>query len=184
MSTSNQQQWEDYWAFSLAVYGYPEVAQACLVLQNSAGVDVNVMLIALWAARRLGRAITPEEIMAGDRDIAAWRKEVVEPLRKIRTGLKEGSFRVSRLDTEGLRNVIKSAELNAERVEQGILAEWAGSLPVNDDLPDATICTQTANRVVDFYADKMGCASRIGGLRQLSDVIARVTASQPWSAES
>lgn len=178
MSTSNQQQREDYWAFSLTVYGYPEVAQACLALQNGVGVDVNVMLIALWAARRLGRAITPEEIIAGDRNIAVWREKVVEPLRKIRIRLKQGCFRVSRLDAESLRNVVKSAELHAERVEQGVLAEWARSLPANDDPADAAICVQTANRVVDFYAGKMGCASHTVDVRQLSDVIARVATVQ------
>src|SRR3546814_8824998 len=45
-----------HWRFSVAVYGRPEVPASCLHLQDTYGVDVNVLLLALFAARR-GRGV-------------------------------------------------------------------------------------------------------------------------------
>ena len=39
-----------FWTFSLRIYGQPGVPPACLTLQDEHGVDVNVLLFALYAA--------------------------------------------------------------------------------------------------------------------------------------
>ena len=41
-----------FWSFSTEFYGRTGVAPACLVLQDRFGCDVNLLLFALWAARR------------------------------------------------------------------------------------------------------------------------------------
>ncbi|NNC63961.1 MAG: DUF2390 domain-containing protein, partial [Gammaproteobacteria bacterium] len=35
---------EGFWAFSVRVYGKPDVPTACLDLQNDYGLDVNLLL--------------------------------------------------------------------------------------------------------------------------------------------
>jgi uncharacterized protein (TIGR02444 family) len=40
------------WAFALAIYARPGVAEACLNLQHEADVDVMLLLMAAFAARR------------------------------------------------------------------------------------------------------------------------------------
>ena len=39
---------EALWRFSLAFYARPGVAEALIALQDRAGLDVNLMLFALW----------------------------------------------------------------------------------------------------------------------------------------
>src|SRR5262249_35669715 len=39
-----------FWRFSLQFYRQPKVADACIALQEGAGVDVNLLLFLLWHA--------------------------------------------------------------------------------------------------------------------------------------
>ena len=53
------------WEFSLSVYGKSGVPDACLTLQNSHCLDVNLVLFCLWLAtdsRRLAGAEVEEAI--------------------------------------------------------------------------------------------------------------------------
>lgn len=109
-----------FWRFSLQFYGLPDVAPACLVLQDEAGVDVNLLLFLLFLADQ-GRAVTKEDVARLDRAVAPWRSDVVEPLRAVRRRLKTGIGDTSPGKSEGLRNMVKKVELEAERLEQARL---------------------------------------------------------------
>ncbi len=114
----------DHWQFSLAVYTREGVAGHCLALQHRLGLDVNVLLLMLWAARQWGAAPTAEQIADADSTIAAWRREIVIPLRQLRTRLKSGPAPAPDAMTDVLRNDIKRLELEAERMQQEVLAQW------------------------------------------------------------
>ncbi|MGO1766613.1 MAG: TIGR02444 family protein [Advenella sp.] len=114
----------DYWQFSLAVYGQQGVAAHCLQLQRRLGLDVNVLLLMLWAAGQWGRAPTAEQIADADSSISQWRQQIVLPLRQLRTRLKHGPSPAPDIMTDELRQDIKRLELNAERIEQDVLAQW------------------------------------------------------------
>ena len=116
-----------FWRFSLRFYALPDVAPACLALQDEANVDVNLMLFLLFLAEN-GRAITRDDVARLDASIAPWRTEVVEPLRAIRRRLKSGIGEISAASSEGLRNMVKKIELEAERLEQGRLEKAASNL--------------------------------------------------------
>src|SRR5579871_810862 len=111
------------WAFALAIYARPGVAEACLTLQNEAGVDVMMMLMAAFAAVRHRSLLTPAEIEALDAACRPWREQVVRRLRTIRTELKTGLKPTPTEATEPLRSKIKALELEAEKLENRILAE-------------------------------------------------------------
>ncbi|HEX6103216.1 MAG TPA: TIGR02444 family protein, partial [Alphaproteobacteria bacterium] len=49
-----------FWSFSVALYGRPGVAPACLALQDRFGCDVNLLLFAIWAGR-CGVMLGPKE---------------------------------------------------------------------------------------------------------------------------
>jgi uncharacterized protein (TIGR02444 family) len=114
----------DHWQFSLAVYTRDGVAEHCLALQHRLGLDVNVLLLMLWAARQWGDAPTAEQIADADSRISAWRHEIVIPLRQLRTRLKSGPAPAPDAMTDVLRQDIKRLELDAERMEQEVLAQW------------------------------------------------------------
>jgi uncharacterized protein (TIGR02444 family) len=138
-----------FWRFSLRFYALPEVAAACLALQDEAGVDVNLLLFLLFLADG-GRAVTRDDVARLDAEIAPWRTEVVEPLRALRRRLKTGIGQVLPAQGEGLRTMVKKVELEAERLEQGRLENHALGL-------GKPVSREAASRInVAAYADYIG----------------------------
>jgi uncharacterized protein (TIGR02444 family) len=113
-----------FWQFSLAFYARPQVAAACLELQDNAGADVNVMLYLLFLATQM-RQVGRDEIARIDALVAAWREQVVLPLRNLRRGLKTGIAPCPVATTEPLRSAVKRIELDAERIEQQTMERLA-----------------------------------------------------------
>jgi uncharacterized protein (TIGR02444 family) len=109
-----------FWRFSLAVYARPGVPPACLALQASHGADVNLLLYVCWLASR-GVALMPEDIVSAGKAVAAWHREVVIPLRRIRTTLKDGYAGLDPSLGRPYRDGIKKTELEAEQLEQAML---------------------------------------------------------------
>jgi uncharacterized protein (TIGR02444 family) len=117
----------EFWRFSLNFYGLPDVAPACLVLQDEAGADVNLLLYLLflaWAKRE----VRPEQVGLLDAAVAAWREKTVKPLRTLRRGLKAGIGDIAPATSENFRNMVKRVELEAERLEQLKLEETGAAL--------------------------------------------------------
>jgi uncharacterized protein (TIGR02444 family) len=124
-----------FWQFSLRFYRLPKVADACIALQEEAGVDVNLLLFLLWQARQR-RRLSAAAVEALDATIAPWRDLTVIPLRNIRRGLKSPPGLVAPPTAEAFRNRIKAVELEAERLQQE--AMYALPSPGADDSePDA-----------------------------------------------
>lgn len=106
-----------FWRFSLALYGRPGVPPACLALQDDAGVDVNVLLFVLFLADR-GRRLAAADVARIDAMTAAWRADIVRPLRGARRALKDHPAPFGGPTAEALRSGVKRLELEAERVQQ------------------------------------------------------------------
>ncbi len=106
-----------FWRFSLQFYRLPGVAEACIALQEEAGVDVNLLLFLLWHGARQ-RALSAAEIAGLDQQIAGWRDLTVIPLRAIRRALKSPPALVEAGSAEAFRTRIKGVELEAERLQQ------------------------------------------------------------------
>jgi uncharacterized protein (TIGR02444 family) len=143
----------DSWALALAIYARPGVAEACLALQNEAGVDVMMLLMVAFAAVRHRILLTPDEIKALDQSCRPWREQIVWPLRAIRSGLKSGPSPAPSSETEQFRSKIKAVELAAERLENRCLAD---SLPLRPGL-DAVNPQQlraVLGNVVTLFAER------------------------------
>ena len=80
-----------FWRFSIKFYAVPGVAQACIELQDQAGVDVNVLFFLLWNATQ-GRALNAEDVAAVEDAIRPWREMTVVPLRSVRRALKTAPY--------------------------------------------------------------------------------------------
>lgn len=113
-----------FWQFSLRYYRQPGVAAACLVLQDEAGIDVNLLLFLMWQASQL-RAWSAPEIAAVEDRIRPWRDMTVIPLRRLRRALKSPPALVEPGAAEGYRTRIKAVELEAERLQQEAMAQLA-----------------------------------------------------------
>jgi uncharacterized protein (TIGR02444 family) len=115
-----------FWRFSVKFYAEPGVAQACIDLQDQAGVDVNILFFLLWNAAQ-SRALSSAEVAEVERDVGAWRDLAVVPLRNVRRALKTPPPVMAPQDAEGFRTRIKAVELEAERLQQEAMYTLAQS---------------------------------------------------------
>ncbi|WP_298261208.1 TIGR02444 family protein [Bradyrhizobium sp.] len=111
------------WAFALAIYVRPGVAEACLTLQSELGVDVMLLLMSAFAAVKHRIPLTADEINALDASCRPWREQIMRKLRAIRTELKTGPAPAPGSATEPFRSQVKALELEAEKIENRLLAE-------------------------------------------------------------
>jgi uncharacterized protein (TIGR02444 family) len=126
-----------FWRFSLQFYRQPGVADACIALQEDAGVDVNLLLFLLWHAAQK-RAFTAEDVAALEARIGAWREATVVPLRAVRRALKSPPALVEPGTAEAFRTRIKAVELEAERLQQEAMYQLAQASPLGTPAPSAT----------------------------------------------
>ena len=115
-----------FWRFSLRFYRQPEVADACIALQEEAGIDVNLLLFLLWHATH-SRALSAAEVVELEQRIGPWRDMTVIPLRALRRALKSPPKLVAAAAAELFRTKIKAAELEAERLQQEAMYQLARS---------------------------------------------------------
>lgn len=109
-----------FWTFSLALYRSPGVPAACIALQDDCGVDVNVLLFALWLASQ-GRALQAHDLAQADAAVGEWREQAVRPLRAVRRFLKEAPAAANAEAAGALRDKVKAVELESERLQQEAL---------------------------------------------------------------
>ncbi len=113
-----------FWTFSLDLYGRPGVKEACLSLQDRRGLDVNIILWALWLGSS-GKALDHVLLAEAETAIADFRREVVWPLRTARRHLRlvEGTSAssikaISPVQQKRLGDRVAAAELDSEHVMQ------------------------------------------------------------------
>jgi len=112
-----------FWGFSLALYARAGVEPACLALQES-GADVNLLLLCCWLGGA-GRELDGSALERLREAASPWQTEVLSPLRRARRAVKSGSAGMKPEWGEALRRGILAAELDAEYLEQLVLADLA-----------------------------------------------------------
>ena len=135
-----------FWRFSLQFYRLPKVADACIALQEEAGVDVNLLLFLLWHAKQ-HRRLSAADVAALEAQVAPWRDLTVIPLRGVRRALKSPPALVAAPNAEAFRNRIKAVELEAERLQQEAMFALA---------PLGTETSDPAGANVTAYEEMLG----------------------------
>lgn len=93
------------WRYALSVYAKPGVADEMLRLQDEDGADVLWLLTALWLAEE---GIALSEALVVQPEYEQWRETMILPIRNQRRAC-------DRVDTPELYELLKKAELEAER---------------------------------------------------------------------
>jgi uncharacterized protein (TIGR02444 family) len=113
------------WRFSLRFYALPGVAAALLGLQDRAGLDVNLILYALWLGVSGRGRLDCHRLAAAQRAVSVLQTEVTGPLRAMRRQLKPHPD----TDVQVLRERVKALELASERAAQARLAALPAARP-------------------------------------------------------
>lgn len=114
------------WDFAVWLYSEPGVSDACLDLQDRLGLDVDLLLFAVWsAAEGPGRfdASAFEDCIALT---AEWREQILKPLRALRRAANDAFESVPSESSRSISVRLRAVELEAERVELTMLERWAG----------------------------------------------------------
>jgi uncharacterized protein (TIGR02444 family) len=122
---------ETFWDFSIRTYRTDDVPGACISLQEERGVDVNMLLYCCWFGMTRGeqRASFIQDVFEFSEN---WAKNVVRPLRQVRTWMKSDGCPDPRMVNEvcsGLRDKIKGNELAAEKIQQDVLESLTLTIP-------------------------------------------------------
>jgi uncharacterized protein (TIGR02444 family) len=110
------------WQFATSLYAKPHVAQTCLMLQERYALDVNLLLFGAWVGAEFRIHLTRDDIAQANAAVEQWHKEIVRPLRAVRTRMKAGPLPGPSVATEALRSKLKLVEIEAERIELETLA--------------------------------------------------------------
>lgn len=102
------------WDWAVAAYAAPDVADACLALQDHHEQNVPLLLWSAWVAQT-GRRPDEDTIEAACDTARAWDGVVVAPLRAVRRTLKAPVPDIDDGPRESVRNRIKALELEAEK---------------------------------------------------------------------
>ena len=150
-----------HWTFIIKLYGNHDVQHACLLLQDSFGVDVSFLLTLLWYARD-GVEFNDGDVEALDRTIASWRSDVVKPLRNIRREIKPTAKHDGVV--AGFRNKIKSIEVEAEQIEIAMLVQAVNQRKrpsISGTARQPTSIARTVETVIAFYAARTAPAAKL-----------------------
>lgn len=122
---------DPFWDFSLSLYSRREVQEACLRLQNRLGLDVNLVLFALWVGASGRGGLAAAEMADLVAALAPWRERVVLPLRRVRDTLKAEPHLAPELIPE-LRRKVLAVELDAEHIQQLALSARVRARPADE----------------------------------------------------
>jgi uncharacterized protein (TIGR02444 family) len=171
-----------FWRFSLSVYRVAGVQEECLRLQDSAGIDVNLLLLSAFIGAVHGVLPSEQDLRGAIATVAQWQNGVVGPLRATRRALKQLAppQGVPPLLVQGLRADVKSIELEAERIEQLALESWClsrlDSWPRAE--PDAAVAANinallalygTRSQPIVFLPERLIAAARMAAPRTPAD---------------
>lgn len=140
-----------FWDFSIAVYARDGVPPACLSLQERRGADVNLLLFCCWVGESGRGVLTAEGLKRASAAVERWHDKVVRGLRAVRCLLKREPQPAANGLATPLRKHVGAAELEAEHIEQLILAEH-GPPVVRADAPLPERATDAARNGLAYLA--------------------------------
>ncbi len=157
--------------YAVAIYHYEGVSSACLHLQESAQVDVNLLLFIAWTTS-IGHSVSLSDIQAARALVGPWHSEIVKPLRAVRQRLKHGPSPAPSEETNVLRQKLQSLEIAMELIELDELETFAARLTTSTQKagPRSQVVSDALELVVAASVDRELHVDEIRAIRQIADI--------------
>lgn len=120
---------EGLWAFTLAAYTKEGVQAGVIHLQDRFGADVNILFFCCYLAASGRGRLAAEDFVRAAAALAPWKGQVTEALRAIRDLIKNDAALWSLPGAPDARGKVLGAEIESERVAQGILESLVRERP-------------------------------------------------------
>ena len=157
---------DSLWDYAVDLYAQPGVRDACLDLQDRLGLDVDVLLFAVWYAMimkgQLDASVFRECIQLTD----AWREDVVKPVRALRRATRQGVAGADEVQAGQMADQLQEVELQAERVELAMLEQWGRERATAGQADDPG-ATAASNLVAYLAAAGVQTRDAADGMRTL-----------------
>ncbi len=116
------------WDFVLGYYRQDGVSEAAIALQDSVGIDVNMILFLMWLSGQ-GKTLAEADMRKLGETSHVWQRSVVVPIRNIRRLLKENAPFVEQETALAYRKkVVQALEIEGEQLELNGMADAAKTL--------------------------------------------------------
>jgi len=115
------------WDFVLNYYKQQGVSEAAITLQDSIGIDVNMILFLMWLAGSK-RTLAVDDVKRVGETSHAWQRQVVIPIRAIRRLLKENAPLVPQPTALEYRKKIQALEIEGEQLQLNAMAALMAGL--------------------------------------------------------
>lgn len=140
-----------FWDFALDVYRRPGVSDACLVLQERDRLDVNLLLFVCWTGASGSGLLNRDDIAQCLKAVGPWHEAVVRPMRGVRRILKGGFEGAPKDLNDQLRREIQAREIDAEHIEQLMLAATIQRVP-KDSMPASERLRDACRNALSYLA--------------------------------
>jgi uncharacterized protein (TIGR02444 family) len=118
------------WDFVLGYYRQQGVSEAAIALQDTLGVDVNMILFLMWLAGQK-RTLAEADVQRVSDASKHWQHEVVVPIRAVRRLLKENAPLVENETALAYRKKIQALEIEGEQLQLNAMATLPGLKPAS-----------------------------------------------------
>jgi uncharacterized protein (TIGR02444 family) len=115
------------WDFVLGYYRQQGVSEAAITLQDTAGIDVNMILFLMWLSAQR-KALAEADIRKISDMSHGWQRSVVVPIRNVRRLLKENPPLVEQDAALAYRKKVQAIELEGEQLQLNAMAAASQSL--------------------------------------------------------
>jgi len=158
-----------FWAFTLATYPREGVKEAVLRLQDRRGADVNLLLFCCWVAADGRGRLAAEALARADAAADAWRRAVTLRLRAVRDDIRGEADLWALEGAAAVREKVLAAEIESERVTQGLLERQAPEPRADAGAPERAA---DAAASLEAYVERLGFVPDAEDRRALETLLA------------
>ncbi|MBX2808363.1 MAG: TIGR02444 family protein [Cellvibrionaceae bacterium] len=145
------------WHFSCEYYQQADIEQLCLQLQDDYGMDIPLLFFCVWSGYYFGE-LTDKTVQQAQCLTESYEAVCIQPLRRVRRQMKSQQYDGLAASWEPVRQQVKVAELNAERLLLEHLQRLLQTIPLTtapltttplppEDLKKTALMTTTANAI-------------------------------------